>query len=72
MGRSYQQQKSDLQRIRKPKKKKEVPKLYDQCEDRLCWADSSRWRKKMTPRGLYRVRCVCGKFIGYHKEEQDA
>ena len=52
--------------------KKEIGPLYDQCEDRLCWCDSKRWIKKQVSLGRYRVRCRCGKFIGYFKEEGEA
>jgi hypothetical protein len=53
----------------KKKRKRKLKKLYDQCPDKLCWADSGRWFKKQTAPGRYRVKCKCGKFIGYFKEE---
>jgi len=36
------------------------------CEDGKCWSDETRWKRYDTPKG-WKVKCRCGRFIGYSK-----
>jgi hypothetical protein len=58
-----------ITKLRKKIAKRVSEKQYTQCEDRLCWADSKRWVKKKVSENRFRVRCKCGKFIGYYLEK---
>tara|TARA_R100000808_G_C2153609_1_gene163994 strand:+ start:1540 stop:1851 length:312 start_codon:yes stop_codon:yes gene_type:complete len=39
---------------------------FGYCADKKCWIDRSRWKKYETPRGL-KVKCKCGRVIGYER-----
>jgi len=39
---------------------------YGYCEDNKCWQATERWKEVETQRGL-KVKCKCGRVIGYKR-----